>query len=217
MSSKLRIDLIASLILKKAIAQREHVSACAEFCVALNLKTKVSAGVSDNFQEFRRILLNKCQNEFNSLIKTRKHQEAMERESDEDEQKPLGEHKKANKKRTLGLVRFIGEIYLKKLLVFRVIKYCIARLSQSIDQHPIKSDFIEPLCELLKTIGNTIEKKENEGGYVDSLFERLEDLSNELAENETLECRHGSIIIRDVIALRQSGWEESNNEDNDHR
>ncbi|RHN38653.1 hypothetical protein MtrunA17_Chr8g0335521 [Medicago truncatula] len=138
---------------------------------------------------FKRLLLNKCQKEF----------ERGEREIEEDNKvdEAEGEVELSNeereqrrtkaRRRMSGNIRFIGELYKKKMLTERIIHECIKKLP-GLCQDPDEKD-VEALCKLMSSIGEMIDHPKAKE-HMDVYFESLKilsnnmDLSSRMASNE---------------------------------
>merc|ERR1712072_665274 len=114
----------------------------AELCLRLSERLPEFVDEEGNKESFRRLLLNKCQEEFE------KESEIADME-DETEKIKL-------KRRMLGNIRFIGELYLKRMLLENIMYFCIAKLIGDAE-HPDEED-IEALCKLLTTIGGALDR-----------------------------------------------------------
>lgn len=158
---------------------------------------------------FKRIILNSCQEEFQ---KDNVYEE-LDEELDEEE---LEERRGILKRRMLGNIRFIGELYKKGMLGEHIMHGCIMKLLEcSMDTDPTTGyptqivmkgtsvpdeENLESLSKLLTTIGKKLDNK-NSVHYVDLYFQVLSQLS--------LDKRIGTRIrfmLKDVIELRQSNW-----------
>lgn len=58
------------------------------------------------------------------------------------------------KRRGLGLIRFIGELYFLEMLTENIIERCIRRLLSN--DNP-SEEVIESICQLLTTVGKTLD------------------------------------------------------------
>jgi len=197
--TKDRVDMTANLFFEKAIAEEVFLSTYAQFCVALSKDLPKFQIAEGKVHDFRRVILTKCQGEFQSFTRS-ESREAVEGESEEEKKKRLDEEAKS-KKRILGTIRLIGELYVRGMIGIRIISYCTELLSRNTKKHPVRPEFIEALCKLLETIGKNIEN-ENEK-YVNTLFEKLKKLSD---MDDVLDFRH-RFMIKDTIDLRDNYWE----------
>lgn len=129
------------------------------------------------------------------------------------------EHKKSKlKKRMLGNIRFIGELYKKGMISTKIMHKCIEHL---IGKHengewvgwkdePDEQD-LEILCKFLPTVGETLDSKaSSEGGenVLDWYMGRLHELSKEKSINSRI--RFG---LEEVIKLRENKWQSRRAQD----
>ena len=125
---------------------------------------------------FRKYLLNRCQEEFERGWKMNLP-EKPEGESEEavmlsDEYYILA----AAKRRGLGLVRFIGELYKLGMLTERIMHECVKKL---VDYEGIPDEAeVESLTSLLKTIGQNLDSSERGHQMMDAYFKRIDAMVN---------------------------------------
>ncbi|RZC29199.1 Eukaryotic translation initiation factor 4G isoform E [Glycine soja] len=190
---------VISQIFEKALMEPTFCEMYANFCFHL------AAALPDLSQDnekitFKRLLLNKCQEEF----------ERGEREQEEANKVDEGEVKLSNgereekrtkaRRRMLGNIRLIGELYKKKMLTERIMHECIKKLLGQY-QDPDEED-IEALCKLMSTIGEMIDHPKAKE-HMDAYFEMMRSLSN----NMNLSSRV-RFMLKDVIDLRKNKWQQ---------
>ncbi|XP_045792328.1 eukaryotic translation initiation factor 4G-like isoform X3 [Trifolium pratense] len=190
---------VISQIFEKALMEPTFCEMYANFCS--HLATELPDLSVDNEKiTFKRLLLNKCQEEF----------ERGEREQEEANKADEGEVKLSNeerelrrtkaRRRMLGNIRLIGELYKKKMLTERIMHECIKKLLGQC-QDPDEED-VEALCKLMSTIGEMIDHPKAKE-HMDVYFERLRVLSN----NMNLSSRV-RFMLKDVIDLRRNRWQQ---------
>jgi len=150
---------------------------------------------------FRRLLLNKCQNEFekgDAAVRAAEEAEAADASamSAEERQSRLRAAKK-ERIRSLGNMQFIGFLFKKGMLTERIIHNCIVDLLRE-EENP-KPEDIECLCQLLTTVGSLLPQ----GEVLDAYFCRIGRLSKSLK----LETRHKFMLL-DLIELKDRRWVE---------
>ena len=72
------------------------------------------------------------------------------------------QHGEMVKRRTLGTIRFIGELYIRHMIASRIMRHCITLLFGDINA-PVEED-IEALCRLLDTTGRYLENSRGKVG-----------------------------------------------------
>ncbi|KAL0429428.1 UNVERIFIED_CONTAM: Eukaryotic translation initiation factor 4G [Sesamum radiatum] len=118
---------------------------------------------------FKRLLLNKCQEEFE---RGEREEEEANKAEEEGEAKQTAEEREEKRlqarRRMLGNIRLIGELYKKRMLTERIMHECINKLLGQY-QNPDEEN-IEALCKLMSTIGEMIDHpkaKEHIDAYFD--------------------------------------------------
>ncbi|RIA97814.1 armadillo-type protein [Glomus cerebriforme] len=162
---------------------------------------------------FRKYLLNRCQEEFEKGWKVNiplPSNEKGEPDLMSDEYYAAAKAKRQG----LGLIRFIGELFKLNMLTERIMHECIKKLI--IVQGSPEEAEMESLCKLMNTVGEQLDHikpnpheqiKSNQidhtkaKKYMDSYFERLEDIS----KLPNLSSRI-KFMIMDLIDLRSNVW-----------
>ncbi len=93
------------------------------------------------------------------------------------------------KRRGLGLVRFIGELFKLSMLSDRIMHTCLASLLGNVTD-PEEED-VESLCKLLTTVGKLLDQHEKGKGRMDIYFVRMQ----EMTDNDTLNSRMRFMIL----------------------
>ncbi|EST09392.1 Initiation factor eIF-4 gamma, MA3 [Kalmanozyma brasiliensis GHG001] len=137
--------------------------------------------------------------------------EADAKAAEERGEKPAEEPKEAEllsdeyyeaqkaKRRGLGLVRFIGELFKLSMLTERIMHLCIKKLLANATDP--EEEEIESLCKLMTTVGKLLDT-EKARGHMDVYFQRMKEMSkNEAAINSRMR-----FMLTDVIELRESRW-----------
>ncbi|RDX85233.1 Eukaryotic translation initiation factor 4G, partial [Mucuna pruriens] len=190
---------VISQIFEKALMEPTFCEMYANFC--LHLASELPDFSEDNEKiTFKRLLLNKCQEEFERG--EREQEEANK--ADEGEVKMSAEEREGRRikarRRMLGNIRLIGELYKKKMLTERIMHECIKKLLGQY-QDPDEED-VEALCKLMSTIGEMIDHPKAKE-HMDAYFERMKLLSN----NMNLSSRV-RFMLKDAIDLRKNKWQQ---------
>ncbi|KAJ2601073.1 hypothetical protein GGF39_001437 [Coemansia sp. RSA 1721] len=187
------------LVFDKATDEPLWASTYAHLCVKLILS--IDPQVSDEnvrnkegnlmtgMQLVRKYLLTKCQEDFERGWKV---------EMPEDMESPEYYEAMKIKRRGLGLVKFIGELFLRDILSERIMHECIKRLLTNYESP--EEEETESLSKLLTTAGSKLDHKDAKK-YMDAYFGRVA----AMAVNKSLASRI-RFMLQDVIELRQSGW-----------
>ncbi|EJD40409.1 hypothetical protein AURDEDRAFT_115891 [Auricularia subglabra TFB-10046 SS5] len=166
---------------------------------------------------FRKYLLNRCQEDFErgwsvqaqtaAAAKEKAADDAAKKKSNEasgaqggDEELYSDEYYAAQKakRRGLGLVRFIGELFKLQMLTERIMHECIKKLLSNVD-NPGEEE-IESICKLLSTVGQALDTSKARS-HMDIYFKRMRDLSD--SPNIDSRMRY---MLQDVIELRERKW-----------
>ncbi|KAL6856105.1 hypothetical protein ACP4OV_018907 [Aristida adscensionis] len=204
------IDTVATLtgvisqIFDKALMEPTFCEMYANFC--FHLATALPDFSEDNEKiTFKRLLLNKCQEEFERG--EREEAEANKTE-EEGEIKQTKEEREENRvrarRRMLGNIRLIGELYKKRMLTERIMHECIKKLLGNY-QDPLydpDEENIEALCKLMSTIGEMIDHPKAKD-HMDAYF----DIMQRFSINQKLSSRV-RFMLRDSIDLRRNKWQQ---------
>ncbi|KAI3743857.1 hypothetical protein L1987_56924 [Smallanthus sonchifolius] len=190
-------------IFDKALMEPTFVEMYANFCSRLAVELP---GFGDDNEKitFKRLLLNKCQEEFE---RGEREEEEGNRTEEEGEIKQTEEEREEKRvkarRRMLGNIRLIGELYKKRMLTERIMHECIKKLLGFNQKNPIPDEEdIEALCKLMSTIGEMIDHpkaKEHMDVYFDMMFQ----LSNNMALSSRVR-----FMLKDAIDLRKNKWRQ---------
>lgn len=201
---------VIQLTFEKATDEAHWASMYAMFCRKMlesmspdikdeNVRDKLGNVVTGG-NLFRKYLLNRCQEEFERGWKVnlpaRKEGETEEAALMSDEYYEA----MAAKRRGLGLVKFIGELFKLQMLTERIMHECVKKL---VDYEGVPDEAeIESLTGLLRTIGRQLDDPASKAaGRMDIYFERIK-ATMELPElNSRLK-----FMLLDVIDLRKNHW-----------
>uniref|UniRef100_A0A2P2MSP2 Eukaryotic translation initiation factor 4G n=1 Tax=Rhizophora mucronata TaxID=61149 RepID=A0A2P2MSP2_RHIMU len=191
---------VISQIFDKALMEPTFCEMYANFCYHL-------AGELPDFSEdnekitFKRLLLNKCQEEFE---RGEREQEEANKANEEGEVKQSEEEREEKRlkarRQMLGNIRLIGELYKKKMLTERIMHECIKKLLGQ-DQNPDEED-IEALCKLMSTIGEMIDHPKAKQ-HMDAYFDIMMMLSNNMKFSSRVR-----FMLKDAIDLRKNKWQQ---------
>ncbi|KAM7512206.1 hypothetical protein LguiB_011081 [Lonicera macranthoides] len=191
---------VISQIFDKALMEPTFCEMYANFCYYL-------AGELPDFNEdnekitFKRLLLNKCQEEFE---RGEREQEEANRTEEEGEAKQTEEEREEKRiqarRRMLGNIRLIGELYKKKMLTERIMHECIKKLLGQY-QNPDEED-VEALCKLMSTIGEIIDHPKAKE-HMDVYFDMMAKLSNNMKLSSRVR-----FMLKDAIDLRKNKWQQ---------
>lgn len=191
---------VISQIFDKALTEPTFCEMYSNFCYELSLVLP-ELTEDDEKITFKRLLLNKCQEEF----------ERGEREEEEANKADTGNEAKLSaeereqirvkvRRRMLGNIRLIGELYKRRMLTERIMHECIKKL---LVQYPnTAEEDIESLCKLMSTIGEMIDHPKGKE-HMDAYFDMMENLSNNMKLSSRVR-----FMLRDAIDLRKNKWQQ---------
>lgn len=123
---------------------------------------------------FRKYLLNRCQEEFErgweANLPDKPEGESQEAVLLSDEYYIAA----AAKRRGLGLIQFIGELYKLGMLTVKIMHQCVLRLL-NFEGQPDEAA-VENLSKLLKAVGSTMDSSEQGHQLVDMYYQRLQSI-----------------------------------------
>ncbi|KAJ1723758.1 hypothetical protein LPJ53_001926 [Coemansia erecta] len=190
---------LVMLVFEKATDEPVWASIYAKLC--FRLIVDINKDISDEnvlnkdgnlmtgMQLVRKYLLTKCQDDFERGWK-------VEMPADMES----AEYYEAVKikRRGLGLIQFIGELFLLDILSERIIHNCIRRLLANYESP--EGEETESMAKLLTTVGKKMDHPEAES-FMKVYFQRIQAMS----VNKKLDSRI-RFKLKDVIDLRQNKW-----------
>ncbi|CAL5340379.1 unnamed protein product [Camellia sinensis] len=191
---------VISQIFDKALMEPTFCEMYADFC--FHLSRELPDFSEDNEKiTFKRLLLNKCQEEFERGEREQEEADKADQEGEVEQSKEQREEKRTQaRRRMLGNIRLIGELYKKKMLTERIMHECIMKLLGEY-QNPDEED-IEALCKLMSTIGEMIDHPKAKE-HMDAYFDRMSKLSNNMKLSSRVR-----FMLKDSIDLRKNKWQQ---------
>jgi hypothetical protein len=210
-TDELILDMLIDKIFDKALTEGHYGSMYAKLCLKLSEKLPLIQDwitIDQKNNIFRRVLLNKCQREFEAG-KNWAVEEAAAREQAKvgaenmtlEERTAFleaGEKRIKSKIRSLGNVHFVGELFKINMLTEKIMHRCVTNMLQNV-MNPEEAE-IESLCKLLTTIGKYLDHPAA-AKHMKQYFIRIAELSR----NEVLPSRI-RFMLSDLIELRRLGW-----------
>ncbi|XP_078791297.1 eukaryotic translation initiation factor 4 gamma 1a isoform X4 [Oryzias latipes] len=198
-----RLKGAIDLIFEKAISEPNFSVAYANMCrclMGLKVPTPDKPG---NFVNFRKLLLNRCQKEFekdqdDDEIFERKQKELDASKDDEERERlrvELEESKDKARRRSLGNIKFIGELFKLKMLTEAIMHDCVVKLLKNHDE-----ESLECLCRLLSTIGKDLDF-EKAKPRMDQYFTQMDKIIKEKKTSSRIR-----FMLQDVLDLRRNNW-----------
>ncbi|XP_070801999.1 eukaryotic translation initiation factor 4 gamma 1 isoform X2 [Pituophis catenifer annectens] len=198
-----RLKGVIDLIFEKAISEPNFSVAYANMCrclMGLKVPTTDKPTVMVNF---RKVLLNRCQKEFekdkdDDEIFEKKQKEMDEAATPEEKtrlKEELDDARDKARRRSLGNIKFIGELFKLKMLTEAIMHDCVVKLLKNHDE-----ESLECLCRLLTTIGKDLDF-EKAKPRMDQYFNQMEKIIKEKKTSSRIR-----FMLQDVIDLRRNSW-----------
>ncbi|NXW40120.1 IF4G1 factor, partial [Nyctiprogne leucopyga] len=198
-----RLKGVIDLVFEKAISEPNFSVAYANMCrclMGLKVPTTDKPTVTVNF---RKLLLNRCQKEFekdkdDDEIFEKRQKEMDDASAPEEKARMKDELEEARDKarrRSLGNIKFIGELFKLKMLTEAIMHDCVVKLLKNHDE-----ESLECLCRLLTTIGKDLDF-EKAKPRMDQYFNQMEKIIKEKKTSSRIR-----FMLQDVIDLRRNSW-----------
>ncbi|XP_029695200.1 eukaryotic translation initiation factor 4 gamma 3-like [Takifugu rubripes] len=163
----------------------------------------VSSQSSKGFVYFHKLLLKRCQMEFQNghckseLLKEKENDVSAAQEEGERQQLKVDLEQTRHKARVrlLGTVRFIGELFKLRMISEAIIPTCVVKLIKDECE-----ESLECLCKLLSIVGKDLDteterpKLNSYNGYICHLLKEWK-MSTRI-----------KFMLQDVLALRKNNW-----------
>ncbi|XP_069466444.1 eukaryotic translation initiation factor 4 gamma 3 isoform X4 [Ambystoma mexicanum] len=198
-----RLKGVIDLVFEKAIDEPSFSVAYANMCRCLaTLKVQMTDKPASTVN-FRKLLLNRCQKEFekdkaDDDVFERKQKELESAKTPEEKtrlQEELEESKDKARRRSIGNIKFIGELFKLKMLTEAIMHDCMVKLLKNHDE-----ESLECLCRLLTTIGKDLDF-EKAKPRMDQYFNQMDKIVKERKTSSRIR-----FMLQDIIDLRRCNW-----------
>jgi len=189
------------LIFEKALDEPKYSSMYAQLCKRLSEHAPNLEPADTKITTFKRLLLNKCKDEFENRAALSSAYEKRagaggELSETEEEARYLA------KRKMLGNIKFIGELGKLEMLHDSILHRCaeqllVGRRKQSIND---QTEDVECLAHLMKTCGRILDSAKAKM-RMDQYFERI----RALIANPEIPTRI-KFLLQDVIDMRENKW-----------
>ena len=200
------LEVIVAILFDKVLGEAYFSGLYSDLCV------KISKEVADMFEQpsanppqqptagdegkpqpvkkrslFRTILLNECQDSFGRGL------DPVDKDGKSVDQ--VAELEMLQKRRMLGNIRFIGELYKKAMITEKIMHECVLHLLTDSEED------LEALCNLLSTIGKKLDQHKAEE-RMDAYFQKLDSM----VRGGKLSSRLRFMLL-DLLDLRKNDWQ----------
>lgn len=199
---------VIELTFAKAVDEAHWSNMYARFCA--KMLTKIDPEIYDEHIKdpkgqlvkggslFRKYLLNRCQEEFergwSDQLPTNEDGSPLDPELMSNEYYAAV----GAKRRGLGLIRFIGELYFLGMLTERIMHACMQLLLNNPEP---SEEVVESICQLMTTVGSRLEQNKDHADMFNAYFRRMKDIEKTPGLSSRLR-----FMLMDVADLRKSGW-----------
>ncbi|TSM04816.1 Eukaryotic translation initiation factor 4 gamma 3 [Bagarius yarrelli] len=198
-----RLKGVIDLVFEKAIDEPSFSVAYGNMCSCLATLKVPMADKPTSTVNFRKLLLNRCQKEFEKdkvnddvFEKKQRELEAAASATERDRlQEELEEAKDKARRRSIGNIKFIGELFKLRMLTEAIMHDCVVKLLKNHDE-----ESLECLCRLLTTIGKDLDF-EKAKPRMDQYFNQMEKIVKERKTSSRIR-----FMLQDVIDLRLHNW-----------
>ncbi|SIO73208.1 translation initiation factor eIF-4F [Babesia microti strain RI] len=201
------LRLLIDVVFDKAVTQHHFISMYGELCSKIKkdivIEGEEASDESEKNNIVRRLLLDKCQNSFESNLKPMViPPDLNEEESFEAEQK--------YKHRMRGNMMFVGELLKRKILAAKVLIACLDQVMLKRAECIVDGDIdrgnnhLEAMCTLLQTVGKSFDTcKWKHLPDLDKHLESLKVIGKDDRVSFRIRC-----IIKNVLDSRNDRWED---------
>jgi len=212
-TTQVHLQECMELIFEKAVDEPGFSVAYARMCQVLQMKKVLVENSETETVNFRKLLISRCQKEFDkdymeSLDRDKYRADMAAAQTDDDRKqiKAVFEQMEMKlRRRSLGNIRFIGELYKLQMLTARIMHECVKKLLKTTDE-----ESLECLCRLLTTVGQVLDQ-ETKQRLSKGPQNGLNDLSVYFTEMKKITqdkkvCSRVRFLMQDVIELRVADW-----------
>lgn len=203
---------IISLTFAKACDEPYWSSMYAQFCAKMctqmsdeikDVNIRLKSGDSAKGGDLaRRILLTTCQTEYekgwSDKLPTNPDGTPLEPEMMSDEYYKMA----AAKRRGLGLVKFIGHLYILNMLNDQVILLCLRDQSSNVKDP--SEDSLENLAQLVNTVGARLETTEKNRAVLNIVFDNIQTILDTVKLSSRIKFK-----LMDLQDLRAAKWKSA--------
>lgn len=192
---------VVDLIIEKVVSEPNSVDVYAHMCRCLMGLKVPAAEKPATTLNFRKVLLNRCQVEFerDDTEMFRKKEEAMDAAGTPEEKIRLNEElemsRDQSRRRHLGTVKLTGELFKQRMLQESIMHDCVVKLLKKKDE-----ESLECLCWLMSSIGKNLDTYKRKP-RMDQYFNQLENI---IRQKKTSSQIH--VLLQDLIELRLCNW-----------
>lgn len=186
------------LIFDKALAEPNYCSLYAELCRRLDREAPNFEPPDAPIRTFRRLLLAKCEYEFENRIL---HGHTHLNTSNDDEMDPTEARVQARKK-AIGNIKLIGELGKLDLVSEAILHKCLKTLLKRGTNENLaeRCEDLECLIKIMQTVGKKLDQGQGKN-LMDQYVERIQKIQNQ--KDLPLRIKY---LLQDILDLRANQW-----------
>ncbi|SCP04407.1 polyadenylate-binding protein-interacting protein 1, putative [Plasmodium ovale] len=193
---------LMKLVFEKAVTQHHFVQMYVQLCKKLNVHFHNMKLEDDTTVQFKKILINQCQDSFENNLKP------IEFPSNLNEEERF-EFEQMHKNKVRGNMLFVGELVKSGIISIPIVFVCIKQLLEKRESYITQKNdtnegnlHLEALCMFLNTVGEILDTHEKANQEkVKELYNTLHELVNDESITFRVRC-----LIKDVIDNRSEKW-----------
>ncbi|KAJ3301203.1 hypothetical protein HDU76_005808, partial [Blyttiomyces sp. JEL0837] len=205
---------LIELIFDKALDEHYFQNMYGRLCAKLSHELPgIQKWIGDDpkANAFRRLLLNKCQEEFEKgekwtkandeeqLSRQERLKKLHEMSSEEKEKYAEEEYQRGKlKRRVLGNISFIGELFKLSMITEKIMHSCIKQLLASVTDP--EEEEVESLCKLMTSVGEKLDHDKAKP-HIDVYFKRIKELSVSTKLSSRVR-----FMLQDLQDMRLNSW-----------
>ncbi|XP_052759827.1 eukaryotic translation initiation factor 4 gamma 3-like isoform X2 [Mya arenaria] len=194
-----KLNGIVDLVFEKTISEPDYSEVYANMCKCLSKLKVKSDSKPGKMVIFRVVLLARCQREFKTKYRQIPVLPPNVRNSpnckDENRKEELTYGEAEIKQRSLGNMRFIGELFKLKMISLRIMHDCVFKLLRAKDPESLAC-----VCRLLTTIGKELDTDKDKP-RMDQYFEQMTKIANDKKSSTRVR-----FMLQDIISVRLNKW-----------
>lgn len=198
-----QLGTVIKLIFEKALVEPHYCETYSDLVFGLKaVFPEFPSPTGGKPISFRSSVLTICQYEFEDLLQRFEPENQVEAED-------AAEVRKKCKDRLIANIKFIGHLFLRQLLSAKVVgsvskelALCGAPVGQRPEEHAL-----ECVCELLMSIGFTLDASPTGSQVVQEVCDRLRELKDmKTVEGKAAYSKRIQFLVQGLLDTREAGW-----------
>eukprot|EP00930_Biecheleria_cincta_P055573 TRINITY_DN41889_c0_g1_i1.p1 TRINITY_DN41889_c0_g1~~TRINITY_DN41889_c0_g1_i1.p1 ORF type:complete len:362 (+),score=55.92 TRINITY_DN41889_c0_g1_i1:55-1140(+) len=204
------LELVISFIWEWIFDDPCHLEAYVDLFTALRMcfPEFLPENAHEKPLNFTRVLLGKCQLEFESILLSCEHTQEEKELTEADKLETLSAALHKRKERALIVVKIIGQLFVQKMLMVKVIGQIMHDLiGVRVPGENPTEHFVRLSCEMLLIAGPTLDSTPHGKNLQDAIFARLRDLQRLAGhDGQNVYSKGIRLKILGLVNLRRVQW-----------